>query len=151
MPPEPAKTHTRLLPLAGGSVIAIATGEFNTRASAAIARTTRVSHLLGASGASAYTKTARTIPAFFIISQGPPSPSNSHAGLSAFAIAAGGYHTCAIAIGGGVKCWGDNWAGQLGIGSYENQNRPADVTGAASGVHARVGCQGRRDFLEIDV
>ncbi len=54
----------------------------------------------------------------------------SLAGLSAIAIAAGYAHTCAIVAGGGVKCWGDNWNGQLGIGSNENQNRPADVTGA---------------------
>ena len=54
-----------------------------------------------------------------------------HAGLAAIAIAAGGYHTCAIAAGGAVKCWGYNGQGQLGIGSYESQNRPTNVTGAA--------------------
>ncbi len=63
-------------------------------------------------------------------------PSISPAGLSAIAIAAGSYHTCAIAAGGGVKCWGGNWYGQLGIGSNENQNRPADVTGTARGAFA---------------
>jgi hypothetical protein len=53
------------------------------------------------------------------------------AGLSAIAIATGGVHTCAITTGGGVKCWGYNYYGQLGIGSYESQSRPADMTGAA--------------------
>jgi alpha-tubulin suppressor-like RCC1 family protein len=62
----------------------------------------------------------------------PPTP-YPLAGLFAIAIAVGGPHTCAIAAGGGVKCWGANGNGQLGIGSYEDQNRPADVTGAARG------------------
>jgi alpha-tubulin suppressor-like RCC1 family protein len=52
------------------------------------------------------------------------------AGLSAIAITAGIYHTCAIAAGGAVKCWGYNGHGELGIGNYADQNRPAAVTGA---------------------
>ncbi len=42
-------------------------------------------------------------------------------------MAVGGYYMCAIAAGGGIKCWGNNGNGQLGIGSYENRKRPADV------------------------
>jgi hypothetical protein len=63
----------------------------------------------------------------------PMMPSFPHplTGISAIAdIATGLSHTCAIAAGGGVKCWGYNEQGQLGIGSYESQSRPADVTGA---------------------
>ena len=32
-----------------------------------------------------------------------------------------------IVNGGGVKCWGDNNFGQLGIGSIIQQNSPVDV------------------------
>ena len=57
-------------------------------------------------------------------------------GLSAIFIAAGSYHTCAIASGGGVKCWGNNGNGQLGIGSTTNQRSPVDVAGAVKGGRA---------------
>ncbi len=50
-------------------------------------------------------------------------------GFSAIAIAAGGLHTCVIASGGEVKCWGDNEQGQLGIGSRVLRSSPADVQG----------------------
>jgi alpha-tubulin suppressor-like RCC1 family protein len=42
------------------------------------------------------------------------------------AIAAGGFHTCALLQGGEVKCWGWNLYGQLGLGDQANHG---DVPG----------------------
>jgi alpha-tubulin suppressor-like RCC1 family protein len=44
-------------------------------------------------------------------------------------IAAGGFHTCAVLGSGSVRCWGSNFAGQLGIGSQSDLGAPAEVTG----------------------
>jgi hypothetical protein len=46
------------------------------------------------------------------------------------AVALGNAHTCVIVASGGVKCWGRNDLGQLGIGSTGNRYSPVDVPGA---------------------
>ncbi len=49
------------------------------------------------------------------------------------AIAAGGRHTCALASGGGVTCWGD---GQSDDANLFHSNVPVDVPGLANGITA---------------
>ena len=52
------------------------------------------------------------------------------------ALDAGDDHTCAIDGEGGVKCWGDNRAGELGDGTQLSRLSPIDVVGLDGGTRA---------------
>ncbi|MBI4700605.1 MAG: hypothetical protein HY744_05490 [Deltaproteobacteria bacterium] len=49
-------------------------------------------------------------------------------GTSALAVAAGGYHTCAVKAGGTLWCWGNNEYGQLGDGTTQDETSPVQVS-----------------------
>lgn len=52
------------------------------------------------------------------------------------AIAAGHDHTCALTTSGAVKCWGNNYSGQIGNGSTYTYLQPSSVSGLSSGIVA---------------
>lgn len=50
------------------------------------------------------------------------------------AIAGGDDHSCAASSSGALMCWGANFTGQLGDGSYVDRSRPTPVPGVLVGV-----------------
>jgi len=60
-------------------------------------------------------------------------------GRTATAIAAGGYHTCAILDNASVKCWGENAEGQLGIGTTADMGNQSGEMAALTGIDLGTG------------
>ena len=74
-------------------------------------------------------------------------------GVSAVALDCRG-HTCVIEDGGGVKCWGNNYDGQLGISrsSLDMQLSPVQVPGTMMYVHiAHRRARARHDAVQPQV
>ncbi|MBI5586327.1 MAG: RCC1 repeat-containing protein, partial [Deltaproteobacteria bacterium] len=55
-------------------------------------------------------------------------------GGSAMAVEAGWDSTCALTVGGGLKCWGSNRHGRLGDGTTNSRTYPGWVSGMTSGI-----------------
>ncbi len=62
------------------------------------------------------------------------SPDAGSLPVVATAVASGLSHTCALTAEGGVRCWGDNYLGQLGDGSTQYRTVPGYVLGMTTGV-----------------
>ncbi|MBK9258202.1 MAG: hypothetical protein IPM54_00005, partial [Polyangiaceae bacterium] len=58
---------------------------------------------------------------------------------SGMRIAAGSSHTCALRPDGTAKCWGNNYGGQLGDGTFAVKNTPVMVSGLSAAIAITAG------------
>ena len=54
-------------------------------------------------------------------------------------VATAGFHHCARLVDGRVYCWGSNWAGQLGDGTFDDRSLPVPVSNLYDAVDVVVG------------
>jgi hypothetical protein len=70
-------------------------------------------------------------------------------GDSVAAFEIGKLHSCSVTVNGGVKCWGNNDRGQLGIGKTNSQPTPVEASGFYTNVTA-VAAQGENSCVLKD-
>jgi alpha-tubulin suppressor-like RCC1 family protein len=54
-------------------------------------------------------------------------------------VSAGAAHTCALSHNGEMTCWGGNWDGQVGDGTFSGRSTPARVNGLGQGISISAG------------
>ncbi|MBC7710730.1 MAG: Ig-like domain repeat protein [Rhizobacter sp.] len=71
------------------------------------------------------------------VSSNSPTPVDTlHLDAIATQLSLGSAHTCAVLVGGAVKCWGYNAFGQLADGTMTNQSSPVTSVGLSAGVQS---------------